>query len=432
MKSIFRTNKGITLIALVVTIVILLILAGVSISLVLDNNGIIGKSKESRLETRASQVEDEIGLWKQNNFIKSETGESIENANAVLQSLLSRKLLNEDEIDRENEIITIKRNDGSVLKQIEYGNVKINISKTPATEKAALAILKVESVEGITIPNIDLSDGREELNDFINSLNLMSEEQKKDMIKQILPKAANKEYDTKEYDTFEKALVKLNLKPEGYDTIDTEEKLWTFLKENNLFNEFIVECCMGPFYDKESKRIIGYIVTNPDNENSDTYIATENGTYTFKIEDIVTGNKYTKKIEVENIGEYYITNIKESDIWNNTAQVNVKTATTNRIKLAVRLRHWCVSLREKESNELQMFTKAYIIYNNQKIDISSQISEKNGYNYIIGCDVADYLNKELGNLNWNTFYSSTQQFIIEKDGVEFKGNAETGEENKDI
>ena len=132
----------------------LLILAGVSISLILDNNGIIQKSKDAKLETRASQVEDEIGLWKQNNFIKSETGESIENANAVLQGLLARKLLNEDEIDRENEIITIKRGDGSILKQIEYGNVKINISKTPATEKSGVVILKVESVEGLTIQTI--------------------------------------------------------------------------------------------------------------------------------------------------------------------------------------------------------------------------------------------------------------------------------------
>ena len=403
-------------------------LAGVSISFVLDKNGIIGKSKESRLETRASQVEDEIGLWKQNNFIKSETGESIENANAVLQGLLARKLLNEDEIDRENEIITIKRGDGSILKQIEYGNVKINISKTPATEKSGVVILKVESVEGLTIQTIK----KEELSIFINSLNLMSEEQKKDMIKQILPKAVNKAYDTNEYDTFEKALVKLNLKPKGYDTIDTEEKLWTFLKENNVFNEFIVECCMGPFYDKESKRIIGYIVTNPDNENSDTYIATENGTYIFKIEDIVTGKEYTKKVEVTNIGEndkYYIANIKETDISNNIAQVNVKMATTNKIKLASRPCYWCVGLREKESNELQIFTKAYIVYDNQKIDISSEISEKNGYSYIIGDDIEFYLYKSLeNNFDRNEFYGSEQQFIIEKDGVEYRGYAKVCEE----
>lgn len=54
-------KRGITLIALVVTIVVLLILAGVSISLVLDNNGIIGKSKEARnkyAQSRKNEQED--------------------------------------------------------------------------------------------------------------------------------------------------------------------------------------------------------------------------------------------------------------------------------------------------------------------------------------------------------------------------------------
>ena len=41
-----KKQKGITLIALVVTIVVLLILAGVTISLLLDENGIITKSKD--------------------------------------------------------------------------------------------------------------------------------------------------------------------------------------------------------------------------------------------------------------------------------------------------------------------------------------------------------------------------------------------------
>lgn len=46
----FKKEKGITLVALVVTIVVLLILAGVSISLVLDQNGIINKSKKAKTE----------------------------------------------------------------------------------------------------------------------------------------------------------------------------------------------------------------------------------------------------------------------------------------------------------------------------------------------------------------------------------------------
>ena len=58
-----KKQKGITLIALVVTIVVLLILAGVTINLLLDENEIIVKSKDARIETRASQVEDEVGMW---------------------------------------------------------------------------------------------------------------------------------------------------------------------------------------------------------------------------------------------------------------------------------------------------------------------------------------------------------------------------------
>lgn len=53
-----RQEKGITLIALVVTIVVLLILAGVSIGLVLGDNGIIGKAKEAR-DKYAQAVENE-------------------------------------------------------------------------------------------------------------------------------------------------------------------------------------------------------------------------------------------------------------------------------------------------------------------------------------------------------------------------------------
>ena len=425
MKSIFRTNKGITLIALVVTIVILLILAGVSISLVLDNNGIIGKSKESRLETRASQVEDEIGLWKQNNFIKSETGESIENANAVLQSLLLRKLLNEDEIDRENEIITIKRNDGSILKQIEYGNVKINISKTPATEKSGVVILKVESVEGLTIPTIK---NEEELSNFINSL---SENQKKEIIRNGYIKVVNKQDPSANCTTFQEALEWAK-KQQMIDEA-TEDAFWTAVKTSELgINGITGQILFEFYYNKSTKMIEGYTVINPDNENSNTYIATANGTYTFKIQDLVTGKIYTKKVEITNIGEntkYYVTNIKQSDINNNTAQVITKLATRQPIKLAKTYGPWwCVALRDKETNSLQTFTTAYIIYNNQMIDISSKIFEKNGYSFIIGHEIKAYLSNKLENFDSDKFYSSEQQFIIEKDEVYYVGNAKVCDE----
>ena len=55
-----KSNKAITLIALVVTIVVLLLLAGISISLVLGDNGLIKKSKNARNESIIAQEKDEI------------------------------------------------------------------------------------------------------------------------------------------------------------------------------------------------------------------------------------------------------------------------------------------------------------------------------------------------------------------------------------
>ena len=51
-------GKGITLIALVVTIVVLLILAGVSINLIVGQNGIIKKTKDARIATKRGEIED--------------------------------------------------------------------------------------------------------------------------------------------------------------------------------------------------------------------------------------------------------------------------------------------------------------------------------------------------------------------------------------
>ena len=57
-----KKNKGITLVALVVTIVVLLILAGVSINLVLGNNGIIVKAREAQKKSAEASQNDLIGM----------------------------------------------------------------------------------------------------------------------------------------------------------------------------------------------------------------------------------------------------------------------------------------------------------------------------------------------------------------------------------
>lgn len=55
-------NKGITLIALVITVIIIIILAGIGISSIRGNNGIINKTKEARSETNKAEAEEAVNL----------------------------------------------------------------------------------------------------------------------------------------------------------------------------------------------------------------------------------------------------------------------------------------------------------------------------------------------------------------------------------
>lgn len=57
-----KSNKAITLIALVVTIVVLLILAGISLNLVLGNNGLIKKSKDAKEETTVADEKEKVEM----------------------------------------------------------------------------------------------------------------------------------------------------------------------------------------------------------------------------------------------------------------------------------------------------------------------------------------------------------------------------------
>ena len=55
-----NNKKGITLIALVVTVVVLIILAGVSINAVLGDNGIIKKANQAASVTKEAEVKEAI------------------------------------------------------------------------------------------------------------------------------------------------------------------------------------------------------------------------------------------------------------------------------------------------------------------------------------------------------------------------------------
>ena len=57
-----KQQKGITLIALVVTIIILLILAGVSIAMLTGNNGVLTQAKSAKENTRVGEVQEKVKL----------------------------------------------------------------------------------------------------------------------------------------------------------------------------------------------------------------------------------------------------------------------------------------------------------------------------------------------------------------------------------
>ena len=69
MKSKIKQEKGITLIALVVTIVVLLILAGVSVNALFGNSGIIEKAKEAQNKMNQATQKDLDAINELNNWI---------------------------------------------------------------------------------------------------------------------------------------------------------------------------------------------------------------------------------------------------------------------------------------------------------------------------------------------------------------------------
>ena len=57
-----KNNKGITLIALVITIIVLLILAGVSIAMLTGQNGILTQATDARDDTAKAEVADKVNM----------------------------------------------------------------------------------------------------------------------------------------------------------------------------------------------------------------------------------------------------------------------------------------------------------------------------------------------------------------------------------
>ena len=399
-----KKEKGITLIALVVTIVVLLILAGVSTNVLFSDSGLIEKAQDSGLKIRAAQVEEVVANWKQSNFINSSINKQKETADKMLEDLISKKLVTEDEIDREQEKIIIKKKDGTIVKEISYSDIEIVISKTPEKEKSRTVNLKVESVKGVTMPNIKT---KEEVIKYLKSL---SDERKKEMLKEQMVPFINKEDSTANCQTFEDVLKWM--KNKEIIAEETENAFWNWVQSvKNVDGLTNVEAILGEqleflYLDKSTGEIIGYSVINPDEQISGTYIATENGTYTFKIQDLITGKTYYKKVEVTNIDK--------------TAIMRYKVTST-----VAEYNHTLVMLSDVVDDKNVDFENAYIIYKGKKIEISKsdfKTTDKGENCFSAECyyTCTDLVREgKMGDRK--ELLETTQTFILVKDGFEYEG-----------
>ena len=94
MKSFVESKRGITLVSLVVTIIVLLILAGTSMGLVLNDNGIIKMSRELQSKTLHSNVYGQLQMEALNYKLEKDVDDASDNLISYLQrkSIIGREI----------------------------------------------------------------------------------------------------------------------------------------------------------------------------------------------------------------------------------------------------------------------------------------------------------------------------------------------------
>ena len=124
-RNIFEKNKGITLIALVVTIIVLLILAGISIQMLVGEGGILTNAKDASSETKKATAKESIDL-EIADAILEDNELTVEGLNKHLEAHISGlkhggQSLTENPIKEFPAIVEL---DGFVFEIDEYGKTK--------------------------------------------------------------------------------------------------------------------------------------------------------------------------------------------------------------------------------------------------------------------------------------------------------------------
>ena len=101
----YSKNTGITLIALVITIIVLLILAGISIAMLTGENGLLTKASDAKTKTEVEGDKEQIQLEILGSYGEDGTID-IDSLNANLKNINGLKL-NGDSISDTNKIYSL-------------------------------------------------------------------------------------------------------------------------------------------------------------------------------------------------------------------------------------------------------------------------------------------------------------------------------------
>ncbi|MCI9063660.1 MAG: type II secretion system protein [Clostridia bacterium] len=142
-----KNNKGITLIALVITIIVLLILAGIAISMLAGDNGILRQAAKAKTRTELAAIEEAIKIA----LLTARTNEDGTFNNAIFEEELDKAKLNWSK-DETTGNYTIEENGEKYIVSANgnYEKVKtiaeLKVSGTPVTENTTLTDANGDSI----------------------------------------------------------------------------------------------------------------------------------------------------------------------------------------------------------------------------------------------------------------------------------------------
>ena len=141
MSKLKRNEKGITLVALVVTIIVLIILAGIAVSMTIGENGIFTRAKEAKRLQITVEAKEKIGA-----DILDAQVEAVQKNETLQQSKIEEIIAKYGELQSDGDTIKLKDNGYEIsLKEIYNGTTSSSGGSTGgSTGSAELDSLKAE------------------------------------------------------------------------------------------------------------------------------------------------------------------------------------------------------------------------------------------------------------------------------------------------